>query len=126
MYRFGSMSYIYDLSKMQSLKILTNSTPAQACCPHTFTLNVNILSQVVQLHFSIQSKHPALHGSPLNGIQIQVAAALDAFQSCCSKLKNQDCHNYFTIHFLLLPINGMNSIYKYLQLYVHEEEIIAL
>lgn len=111
---------------MQSLKILTNSTPAQACCPHTFTLNVNILSQEVQLHFSIQSKHPALHGSPLNGIQIQVAAALDAFQSCCSKLKNQDCHNYFTIHYLLLPINGMNSIYKYLQLYVCEEEIIAL
>ena len=39
--------------------------------------------------------------------------------------KKQDCHN-FTIHLLLLPINGMNSIYKYLQLYVCEEEIIAL
>ena len=64
-------------------------------------LNVNILSQEVQPQFSIQSRHPALHGNPLNEIHIQVAAALDGFQSSCSKSKNQDCHN-FTIYFLYL------------------------
>ena len=48
---------------------------------------VNILSQEVQLQFSIQSRHQALHGNPLNEIHIQVAAALDGFQSSCSKSK---------------------------------------